>query len=89
MKPDKPAREDFFLRGLHASDTEKPVALPKVELQDVPSRIAAVKIALPERTARIAFVTLDVPEGHIGKIKGVRYIFCLSPGMPKSKACRL
>ena len=70
MKPDKPAREDFFLHVLHASDAEKPAALPKVELQDVPSRIAAVKIALPERTTRIAFVTLDVPEGHIEIVAG-------------------
>jgi len=42
VKPDKPAREDFFLHVLHASDAEKPAALPKVELQDVPSRVAAV-----------------------------------------------
>jgi hypothetical protein len=34
VKPDKPAREDFFLHVLHASDAEKPAALPKVELQD-------------------------------------------------------
>jgi hypothetical protein len=35
VKPDKPAREDFFLHVLHASDAEKPAALPKVELQGI------------------------------------------------------